>query len=197
MEEIKYVGVYKRMLAVLIDIIIWNLDLLIVAFLIFGTGLIFNTAGFINGILAFLIYSLIVHGIAYKFIDAWLISTLGGSLGKYICGFRIYSENETTLTFWDAFFRENIAKIASNLLFGAGYYWINKTPKKQGWHDSIVGTTVQQVENRILLGVMVVIVGGILNLGGLFWVTKTIISNNDLINDIETIGNSTIPNPIE
>lgn len=151
-----YAGFWLRYFAQLIDICIWSLNFFVPLYLLstFGTA---NIQTFIPSFLWFLLYALVAGGLIKFFAHPWLISKIGGGLGKLVCGLEITNTDGSRLTFKNALFREVIAKIASNALLGYGYYAIFKDPHKQAWHDSLAGTYVVKKHNGFFVGLMVLV----------------------------------------
>jgi uncharacterized RDD family membrane protein YckC len=151
-----YAGFWIRYFAQLIDGVIWSLNFFVSLYLLsaFGSA---NVNTFIPDLLWFLIYVVFVAGLIKFFLHPWLISKMGGGVGKLVCGLEIINQDSSCLTYKNALFREFIAKIASNGLLGLGYYWIMKTPQKQGWHDSLAGTYVIKKHNGFFTGLMILI----------------------------------------
>jgi len=156
-NQTKYAGFWIRYFAQMIDIFIWSLNFFIPFYLLstFGTS---SVDVFLPGFLWFLLYVTLVAGLTRFFVHPWLISKTGCGLGKLVCGLEITNQNGSRLTYKNALFREYIAKIASNALLGLGYYWIFRTPQKQGWHDSMAGTYVVKKHNGFFTGLMVLII---------------------------------------
>lgn len=164
-SQTNYAGFWIRWFAQGVDALIWSLNFFAPLYLLS----VFGSAGlntFILGFLWFLLYVLFVSGLIKFFLHPYLISKIGGGLGKLVCGLEIINQNGSRLTYKNALFREFIAKIASNALLGLGYYWIFKTPQKQGWHDSLAGTYVVKKHNGFFAGLMMLILFLAIN-GGL------------------------------
>lgn len=160
-----YAGFWIRYFAQMVDSAIWSLNFFVPLYLLsaFAT---FSLEKFVPGLLWFLLYALFVAPLVKLFVHPWLIANMGAGLGKLTCGLEIVNQNTSRLTFKNALFREYIAKIASNALLGLGYYWIFKTPQKQGWHDGLAGTYVLRKHNGFFAGLMslilfLAIIGGL------------------------------------
>jgi uncharacterized RDD family membrane protein YckC len=149
----EYAGFWTRYFAQLIDIAVWSLNFFIPLYLLstFATA---SLEKFVPGLLWFLLYALFAGPVIKFFVHPWLISNMGAGLGKLVCGLEIVNQTYSRLTYRNALFREYIAKIASNALLGLGYYWITKTPQRQGWHDGLAGTYVVKKHSGGFAGFM-------------------------------------------
>lgn len=66
------------------------------------------------------------------------------SLGKLLAGLEIEKEDRSKSTLKDALMRFPIGYTVSSLVWGLGFFWILKDPKRKGFHDHIAGTVVVQ-----------------------------------------------------
>ena len=164
-SQTNYAGFWIRWFAQAVDTLIWLTDFFVPLYLLsmFGSN---SIDSFVPGFLWFLLYVLFAGGLVKFFLHPYLISKIGGGLGKLVCGLEITNQDGSRLTYKNALFREFIAKIASNALLGYGYYAIFKHPQKQAWHDSLAGTYVIKKYNGFLSGLMVMILFLAIN-GGL------------------------------
>lgn len=74
------------------------------------------------------------------------VSIKGKTLGKWFLGVEVKSNTNDTLSPFQSFMRESIAKLLSFMVFFLGFLWIGFTKRKRGWHDLIAGSKVQTVE---------------------------------------------------
>jgi len=155
--QLDYAGFWLRYLAQMVDSAIWSLNFFAPLYLLSVFGLT-NVEAFIPAFLWFILYIFLAGPLVKFFVHPWLISHTGAGVGKLVCGLEIVNHMQSRLTFKNALFREYIAKIASNGLLGLGYYWIFKTPQKQGWHDGLAGTYVVKKHNGVLTGLMALII---------------------------------------
>ncbi len=150
----KYATFLQRLIADFIDYILsYQLFLLLVLRLAQST----SVEVILDTLLTYIIFAL-VYALAFLALQAFLISRFGGSLGKLITGIAIVDANGKHISFWQAVFREAIAKKISRTLFGLGFWWILKDAKRQSWHDMTLDTFV--IVNRPLntiLGVVVIV----------------------------------------
>ncbi len=83
---------------------------------------------------------------------------LGGTPGKLLTGLKVTDESGKRLTFKRIMFRQTIGYSFSSLIFGLGFFSIAKDPKKQGWHDKAIGSTVSITQNLWPLALLTCIV---------------------------------------
>ena len=69
----------------------------------------------------------------------YLPGTRGGSVGKRLCGIIIVHDDGTFIGPWRMLIRE-MAKSVSLLPLGLGFFWAIWDPRKQTWHDKLVGS---------------------------------------------------------
>jgi uncharacterized RDD family membrane protein YckC len=73
-------------------------------------------------------------------IGFWIVK--GATPGKMLLGLRIVdAESGSRATAWQCIGRYFMGLLVFALA-GIGYFWIAIDPRKQGWHDKIVGTVV-------------------------------------------------------
>jgi uncharacterized RDD family membrane protein YckC len=142
-----YATFWQRFFATFLDSLIWSVDVVLVVFLL-CTVFASTASTLITALSWFGVYLVLVHGIFKLLVQPYLISTFGGSIGKQMFGQEVIHQDGSKLTYNRAFFREYIAKAASNLVLGLGYYWIYKNPENQAWHDSMSDTYVIQKEDK-------------------------------------------------
>src|SRR5262245_18792621 len=68
-------------------------------------------------------------------------SQLRGTVGKWIMGVAVVTEDGSRLTYTQSM-KRNSAKIVSFLVLGLGCLSVAWSRSKQGWHDKLVGTYV-------------------------------------------------------
>ena len=202
-DQKNYAGFGIRAVAFFIDVCLGLLGVTLTFYLLALTAGT-NIFAFFPNFLWFTLYFFVVNGLVFFFLNPYLISIFGGTAGKLLTGLTIENEDGTHLTYKQALFREYVAKIASNALFGVGYFWIFKNEKKQTWHDMLSDTVVIVKSNKIALGLITLLLLVLIELT--LGVTGTIkfSENKPLLADISTlfkdIGNSpvipNVPNPI-
>ncbi len=191
-----YATFWERAFATLLDSIIWSVDVCLVVFLLCT---VFATTGptFITAASWLGLYLVIVHGIFKLIVQPYLISTFGGSLGKMVFGQEVVHSDGKYVTYNRAFFREYIAKMASNVVLGLGYYWIYRNPEKQAWHDTCSDTYVIKKEGKSPAMGYVAIVGLLFVEAVLIVVAMMSINGKErLANDFSKyFYNSPLPSP--
>lgn len=131
----------------------------------------------LNGLILLLFMPII-----FSFINSFLISRFGGTLGKLIYGLKIVREEDNArLSFWRAFFREQIGRSVSNTLFGLGFIWILIDEKKRGWHD-LISDTLVLIRNKFLwiLGTALTIALMVVNVTLLWKAFRSFSANKNL-----------------
>lgn len=122
----------------------------------------------------FLIFTAAIYlplSFAIPIYSAFTIHYFGMTIGKAVTGLRVVSESGQNLTLKRAFFRQTIGYMVSGAVFWLGYLSVIKNPKKQGWHDEMVGSVVLSKGKFWVFGVIFVIV---LTLANAFLVGKTV-----------------------
>lgn len=97
---------------------------------------------FLNSALSLFVFGFIAVPLLLSFINFFLISRLGGSLGKLLAGLEIVDSQGKRISFWRAFFRNQIGYAVSASLFSLGFIWIAIDKERRGWHDLIADTYV-------------------------------------------------------
>ena len=133
-KDIKYAK-FSRLAAFLVDSLVF-LSVWIISLFIFLNP----TRGLGNLLVVVNSYLFLV--IIWIFINGWLYSKFGGSLGKILCGLKVTHEDGSYLNFNDYFFREYVAKIFSAAVVFLGYFYIFYHPKAQAFHDMFAKTYV-------------------------------------------------------
>lgn len=159
-EEIRYANFGERLIALIIDgIIFWCIYLIIFriffpsSFSNFDYGNLiqeiysgkFNPLEYFNNLLRFFL-SWIIFFLITIFYNIFLIGKFGATMGKMIVGIKVVDENGRKISYGTAFIREFIVK---NLvypiiffIFYLGYLWALWDKKRQTWHDKIARTIV-------------------------------------------------------
>lgn len=132
----------------------------------------------------------ILGNLLYKLYLSYTTSTFGATIGKMLVGVVVKNEQGKNLTIWQGFFRYIIGYMVSSLLFGLGFLWIIKDPKKQGWHDMVAGSYVTKTsENRWIVGIMVLIF--LLAFNGVLGVSavNSVMQNTTVQDDVTEVVN--------
>lgn len=94
-------------------------------------------------------YYLLFSSLILPFINSFLISTFGGSIGKLLTGIKIVKPDGKNLSFWRAFFRYLIGYMISGCFLWLGFVWILIDKEKRAWHDQIADTYVITVQKTM------------------------------------------------
>ena len=151
-REGEYAGFITRMFALVIDILIINVTIAVVAgvvTLIFG---FFESVGnFLpgpagGGFEKFGAWATGIAAIVTLFAMNWLYPTLfwminGQTFGKRIMGLRVVRMNGEDMSFWRGLLRVLGYWLAALPLF-LGFIWVLFSNKRRGWHDMLAGTCV-------------------------------------------------------
>ncbi|MEW6399145.1 MAG: RDD family protein [Bacillota bacterium] len=137
----KYASFGRRLVAYILDGIIVDVALVIVAFVLAGVGLaggaspesIKHTTAII-GLLLGLTYATLFTGL------------LGQTPGKMALGIKVVGPGGGPPGIGRAFLREVIGKFLSGLILLLGYLWMLWDAKKQCWHDRLADTVVVLTE---------------------------------------------------
>ncbi|GEM_PF-2408990 len=156
MTEIRYASFTKRLLAFLIDVLIFILIHLFSWYLISASSNINQLA---QNVLIYLITVLLPTFIFGSIIyTALMTSRFGGSLGKLLTGIKVTDETGNLLTVKRSIFRHTIGYTFSYTFFGLGYLAIIKDKLKQGWHDKATGSLVIVKNNIWPVGLVTLII---------------------------------------
>jgi uncharacterized RDD family membrane protein YckC len=131
-ENIIYIGFWKRVIAEILDTIIFGIPFGLIQVGLFFFKLISNT------------YIIFVTYLAYIIIYIYMEGIKGGTPGKLILGMRIVNSDGKTIGIPKAALRY-IGKIISLTILGIGCLMIGWDAKKQGLHDKIAHTYVIKV----------------------------------------------------
>lgn len=133
-----HAGFGIRFVAFLIDLlIIAALKTLIIGPIMTFTGIedqyyllpIFSISNLISAVIYFI----------YFILMTWFFKA---TLGKMICGLKVISFYNQSMTFFDCIIRELFGRYISNSLLGLPYLIVLFNPKKQGIHDMLSDTIV-------------------------------------------------------
>lgn len=158
----EYAGFWVRLFAQILDTLFWLLNFFVPLYILSEFG-VWSLKVFVPSFLWFVLYMFFIGPLIKFFVHPWLVSEFGAGVGKILCGLEIVNYKNERLKLKDALFREYIAKSASNAFFGLGYFWIFRSPQRQGWHDGFSGTFVVKKRSGLLtgflfLGVMLVLI---------------------------------------
>lgn len=159
-----------RILSGLIDIVIFKLPFV---YSLYWLSIAKDFENILNRFWSFVII-ILIYGLIVSFINSFLISILGGTIGNLLAGTTIVSSQQTKISFWRAFFRNHVGQIVSSVLLWLGFIWIFIDKDKRGWHDMIADTYVVVTNKSMyIFGVLFLIVSTWLNV---FLINSTIIN---------------------
>ncbi len=190
MQDRNYASIWVRALAKILDSAIVSLDVFVILFM-FSAFWSKSLYDFFPSLLWILLYLLFIRWVVVFFIQPYLISKFGGNVGKILTGLEIVHEDDKYLTFKRAIFREYVARIASSVMFGVGYYWIIKDKRKQAWHDMLSDTFVVKKSNSgLLIGLIALVPLLIVELVLLTGTVFNFVNNKTLGSDIGDVYRS-------
>lgn len=137
-KNFKYAPPLLRLVARLIDISLSWLIVIILIRYVSDSGTLIELLDNLLSSLFIILISINIGGIIFSLSD----SQFGGSPGKLLSGLRLVDPKGNYLSFKLALFRNYIARTVAGLIFGAGYIWILRDGRRQGWHDMASGTYV-------------------------------------------------------
>lgn len=136
-SEIKYSGFWRRFLAMFTDgFMLFMPNLYAIWFVSKSSTLVELLANAIQ-MLAIITLPMIFISAAYSIFS---IHYFGTTIGKALAGIWIVRESGEKLSVKRALFRQTVGRKVSGALLGAGYWSLIKNPKKQTWHDQMVGS---------------------------------------------------------
>lgn len=153
MEERRYGGFWKRLLAFMIDkTIIYALSLNISLIILLAAGIGNDVMSIIQappeklsrGIGAFAAVSTLLSILIDMTYFTWFTGVSGQTPGKMLMRLRVIAASGDAITTGTAFLRWT-GCIVSGVAFFLGFLWIPFDRKKQGWHDKIAMTVVVHV----------------------------------------------------
>jgi len=97
----------------------------------------------------------------YAVYSTFTLTIWSTTFGKYMYGLRVVTEGNEDLDFGQAL-KRSLLQPLSTLLFGVGYWNMNKNPKKQAWHDKRANTVVVRERKNLTLAYIVTIIAVII-----------------------------------
>lgn len=152
----EYGGFKIRLGAYFVDFIGVIISAIAIGFILGYLGLydqeLVDTAGVFFDYLIYVLYSTL-------FLTMWSTTP-----GKKLYGMIVYNESEKPLSFSDAL-KRSLLQPLSFILFGAGFWNMEKNRRKQAWHDKTAHTVVVVKEKvNYLIPIVLTILGIILYL---------------------------------
>lgn len=139
-----YAGFWRRVLAAIIDNILWGIIAAVVLWLAYGRAYFDRLAQGLPGPPLEPLMTWVVPTVAT--IAFWV--TRGATPGKMAVGARIVDARTGATPSLGRCIVRYLAYFVSVLPFGIGLIWVAFDPRKQGWHDKIAGTLVVRDRSR-------------------------------------------------
>ena len=170
-NTIKIAKPWKRLLSYLIDFVI---SLLLPLFLIFELSTISDLMTILNQFALYFVIIVLAYPILWSLLNAFMISTFGGTWGKLLTGTKIVDSSGEKIGFWRAFFRNHIGYMVSGMCLYLGFIWILVDKESRAWHDMMADTLV--ITRSKIVGFL-----GILILAALIFVNLALV-NMSIVN---------------
>jgi uncharacterized RDD family membrane protein YckC len=138
-ELIRYAGFWARVVASLIDTLLWLLISLPVLFLIYGEGYFIPEidgsiiVGPIDALINWVLPIVII-------ITFWVLKQ--GTPGKILLKMKIIDAKTGSCPTMKQWVIRYLSYIPSTVVLLLGFFWVAWDKKKQGWHDKLAGTVV-------------------------------------------------------
>jgi uncharacterized RDD family membrane protein YckC len=135
----QYAGFWARVVASLIDTVIWSILVLPVLYLIYGERYFIPDidAPFIAGAADVIINWILPIFIIIGF---WVLKQ--GTPGKILLKMKIIDAETGGCPSMKQWIIRYIGYIPALIVFFLGFFWVIWDKKKQGWHDKLAGTVV-------------------------------------------------------
>lgn len=137
-QRFEYAGFWIRVVAAIIDIIVWWMINAVAAFAAFGDAFAFGTSVRVSLTDPQGLISLVI-GLAY--FSLMESSSRQATLGKMAVGIKVGKETGERISALNAVGRY-FSKFVSAIILFIGYIMVGLDQKKQGLHDKFAGTTV-------------------------------------------------------
>lgn len=134
----------------------------------------------LDGLLWLMIAGFLLLPLVRVFVNCFLVSSFGGTVGKILTGLVIVNPEGKYVSFWRAFLRNRIGYMVSGMFLWLGFFWIFKDPERRGWHDQIADTyVVQKSKMGVWIGILSLIILGILNIFLIGGIISNVAKNAD------------------
>ena len=101
--------------------------------------------------------------LAITFLNSFLISKFGGTLGKLLTGIKIVRGDGSNIGYLRAIFRSTIGYSASAMVALTGFWWMLINKERRTWHDLLSDTYVV-ISGKIGIVLGIVILGVLIGL---------------------------------
>ena len=157
-------NIAKPILRILSGLIDLTLFIIPSTYLVYRLSYSSNIESVLDGLWPIVILALI-YNMTMVTINSFFISQFGGTVGKLLTGTRIVNPNGQNLSFWRAFFRNQMGYMVSGAFLWLGFLWIFFDKEVRAWHDMIVDSYVVIVSKQTyILGVFCLIIITSLNI---------------------------------
>lgn len=100
----------------------------------------------------------VVYGLIMIFVNSYMISKFGGTIGKILTGLQIVNPEGNKISFWRAILRNYLGYTISGMLLWLGFIWVIVDKERQGWHDMIANTyVVVKDKSRIVIALSLLV----------------------------------------
>ena len=138
LKQSGYVGFWLRVLATLIDSILWYLA----NFISYRIIISYNMH-FVQGI----IFSVAIYSVINALYEIIMTYKFGGTAGKLLLGMKVVDEDGKNISIGQSIGRY-FSKMVSDFILCIGYLIIAWDKKKQGLHDMMASTYVINAEDK-------------------------------------------------
>ncbi|MCX6783838.1 MAG: RDD family protein [candidate division WWE3 bacterium] len=107
----------------------------------------------------------------------------GGTLGKLLVGIEICDIDNKHLSLATSLLRYTVGYVLSAALFCLGFFWTLRK-ERLAWHDLLVGSSVVRKRPLWPLGILVVLVLLVTNVGGWYGSYQSLVNNQVLRDDL-------------
>lgn len=104
------------------------------------------------------IFIILIYVLAISFIQSFLISKFGGTLGNLLTGTEVVSPEGKRISFWRAFFRNHLGFAVSGMFLWLGFIWVFIDKEYRGWHDMMANTFVVVTKKSMYMVGLIVFV---------------------------------------
>lgn len=139
-----------RLIGWFIDLMFW---LLIVLFFVLLLVSQTQLEMLMDNILLTIVALFVLLPLLVPFVNSFLITTFGGSVGNILTQTRIVDKDGKNISYWKGFFRNYLGYMVSAMLFWLGFIWAFIDKERRTWHDMMADTwVVTRNKSGILIG---------------------------------------------
>ncbi len=139
-----------RLIGWFIDLMFWLLIILFFVLLLVSQT---QLEMLMDNILLTIVTLFILLPLLVPFVNSFLITIFGGSIGNILTQTRIVDKNGKNISYWKGFFRNYLGYMVSAMLFWLGFIWAFIDKERRTWHDMMADTwVVTRNKSGILIG---------------------------------------------